>query len=157
MRLNLVRDPARFFKQVASLETLQSPDVSVLKKRADELFNRLKDYKIATVTLHDMSIDTVAPIFERINSKGTPLTMVDLMRAATWSEDFDLFDEISGITAELATKKFGDVEKKTILRSISAAAGGGFPESSIDQLRKHDSHKLKEAVRATLRRRTLGR
>lgn len=149
LRLNLIRDPAKFFKQVASLDTLQAFDVPALKKRAEELFNRLKDYKIATVTLHDMSIDTVAPIFERINSKGTPLTMVDLMRAATWSENFDLFDEISGITSELETKKFGGIEKKTILRSISAAAGGGFSEASIDQLRKHDADKLKSAVSDT--------
>ncbi len=149
MRLNLIRDPAKFFKQVASLDTLQSGDVPALKSRAEELFNKLKDYKIATVTLHDMSIDTVAPIFERINSKGTPLTMVDLMRAATWSEDFDLFDEIGTITTELASKGFGDVEKKTILRSISAAAGGGFSESSIDQLRKYDAGQLKAAVRNT--------
>lgn len=149
MRLNLIRDPAKFFKQVASLDTLQSADVPLLKQRADALFNRLKDYKIATVTLHDMSIDTVAPIFERINSKGTPLTMVDLMRAATWSEDFDLFDEIGSITTELATKRFGGIEKKTILRSISAAAGGGFSEASIDQLRKYDAKSLKEAVSDT--------
>jgi hypothetical protein len=109
----------------------------------------MKDYTIATVTLHDMSIDTVAPIFERINSKGTPLTMVDLMRAATWSEEFDLFDQISDITNDLASKRFGGVEKKTILRSISAAAGGGFTEASIDQLRRHNADALKGAVKAT--------
>jgi len=149
MRLNTVRNPSQFFKHVASLDTLQSTDVPDMKRRADELFNRLKDYKIATVTLHDMSIDAVAPIFERINSRGTPLTMVDLMRAATWSEDFDLFDEISSITSELAAKRFGGIEKKTILRSISAAAGGGFTESSIDQLRKHDADHLKLAVEST--------
>lgn len=149
MRLNLVRDPSQFFKHVASLDNLKAPDVLLMKKRADELFNRLKDYKIATVTLHDMSIDTVAPIFERINSKGTRLTMVDLMRAATWSEDFDLFEEISGITTELEAKRFGNVERKTILRSISAAAGGGFSEASIDQLRKYASSDLKVAVSST--------
>jgi hypothetical protein len=96
-----------------------------------------------------MSIEAVAPIFERINSKGTPLTIVDLMRAATWSEDFDLVDSIETITTELASKDFGGVEKKSILRSISAAAGGGFAESSIDLLRKHKSEDLKVAVTTT--------
>jgi hypothetical protein len=96
-----------------------------------------------------MSIEAVAPIFERINSKGTPLTIVDLMRAATWSEDFDLFDSIASITEELSEKNFGGIDRKAILRNISAAAGGGFPESSIDALRKHKSDVLREAVSAT--------
>ena len=56
------------------------------------------------------------------------------MRAATWSEDFDLIDEITSITDELEEKNFGGIEQKTILRSISAAAGGGFSESSIEWL-----------------------
>ena len=96
-----------------------------------------------------MSIEAVAPIFERINSKGTPLTIVDLMRAATWSEDFDLLDAIEGITSALGDKDFGGIEKKAILRSISASAGGGFSEASIDGLRKHSAKDLESAVNNT--------
>lgn len=147
IRLNRIPDAANFFQQVATLE--REPDGDKLAASAKELFNRFKDYKIATVTLHDMSIEAVAPIFERINSKGTPLTIVDLMRAATWSEDFDLVDEIQTIVDELNQKNFGGIERKTVLRSISAAAGGGFSESSIDQLRKHNAPALRDAVDAT--------
>ena len=92
IRLNRLADPSAFFKQVSSLDNLDAPDIPLLKQNADDLFNRFSDYKIATVTLLEMSVEAVAPIFERINSKGTPLTIVDLMRAATWSEDFDLFE-----------------------------------------------------------------
>src|SRR5208282_5283245 len=97
-------------------------------------------------TLHEMSIEAVAPIFERINSRGTPLTIVDLMRAATWSESFDLIDGIASITSDLEAKDFGDIDRKAILRSISAAAGGGFSEASIDLLRKHSPAELEAAV-----------
>jgi hypothetical protein len=120
-----------------------------LTASANELFDRFKDYKVATVTLHEMSIEAVAPIFERINSRGTALTIVDLMRAATWSETFDLIDAISGISEELAAKNFGGIERKAILRSISAAAGGGFSEASIDLLRRHSPTELEAAVAAT--------
>lgn len=147
VRLNRLADAATFFQQVGSLTRL--PDGGVLEQNAKDLFSRIKDYKVATVTLHDMSIESVAPIFERINSKGTPLTIVDLMRAATWSEDFDLIDEIMSINDSLSDKDFGGIEKKTILRSISAAAGGGFSESSIDQLRRHSSDRLRKAVEDT--------
>jgi hypothetical protein len=96
-----------------------------------------------------MSIQAVAPIFERINSRGTPLTIVDLMRAATWSETFDLIDAITGISEELEAKFFGGIDRKAILRSISAAAGGGFSEASIDGLRKHSPAELEAAVEET--------
>lgn len=149
LRLNKLTDPSAYFQHVSSLKTLQATDVPVLEARAKELFDRFKDYKIATVTLHEMSIQAVAPIFERINSRGTPLTIVDLMRAATWSETFDLIDGITGITEELDNKYFGGIDRKAILRSISAAAGGGFSEASIDLLRKHSSAELEAAVQQT--------
>jgi hypothetical protein len=149
IRLNKLSDPTSYFKHVAALETLQAPDKAELKARAELLFNRFKDYKIATVTLGDMSIADVAPIFERINSTGTPLTIVDLMRAATWSPDFDLIDSIQAVLDELADKGFDGVEKKVVLRSISAAAGRGFSADSIDQLRNHTPPQLLEAVSST--------
>jgi hypothetical protein len=149
LRLNKLTNPSAYFQHVSSLSTLTTTDVSALVARANELFDRFKDYKVATVTLHEMSIQAVAPIFERINSRGTPLTIVDLMRAATWSETFDLIDAITEISEELETKFFGGIDRKAILRSISAAAGGGFSEASIDGLRKHSPAELEAAVAET--------
>lgn len=146
VRVNKLSDPSAFFKHVASLDTLASADKQTLKDRADRLFNRFKDYKIASVTLGDMSIQDVAPIFERINSQGTPLTIVDLMRAATWSPDFDLIDSINGVLAELEDKGYNTIEKKTILRNLSAATGGGFSVDSIDKLRDHGPPVLKKGI-----------
>jgi hypothetical protein len=149
IRVNKMADPALFFKHVASLDTLTSTDRETLKGRAELLFNRFKDYKIAVVTLGDMSILDVAPIFERINSSGTPLTIVDLMRAATWSPEFDLIDSINAILAELVEKGFGAIDKKVVLRNISASAGGGFSAESIDSLRKFSPVELKKAASDT--------
>src|SRR5262249_14596594 len=143
VRVNKLSEPSAFFKHVASLDTLASSDKQTLKDRADRLFNRFKDYKIASVTLGDMSIQDVAPIFERINSQGTPLTIVDLMRAATWSPDFDLIDSINEVLADLEDKGYNTIDKKTILRNLSAATGGGFSVESIDKLREHDATVLK--------------
>ena len=120
-----------------------------LETAGKNLFDRLKDYKIATVTLLEMSIHDVGPIFERINSRGTPLTIVDLMRAATWSDKFDLFDEIDSLRSAIAEKDYGGLDRKVILRSLSAAAGGGFSEGSIDNLRKYDAALLTKAAQTT--------
>ncbi|HWA28856.1 MAG TPA: DUF262 domain-containing protein [Lacunisphaera sp.] len=148
VRVNKLSDPSAYFKHVAGLETLTAGDKDELKHAAEALFARFKDYKIAAVTLADMSIKDVAPIFERINSTGTTLTIVDLMRAATWSPEFDLVDSIDAILAALSEKSFSEIDRKVVLRSISAATGGEFTAESIDTLRNHDAATLKMAVTA---------
>jgi len=146
VRMNKLSDGAIFYKFYATLDSLSAPDKGTLKANADALFNRFKDYKVAVVTLGDMSIKDVAPIFERINSTGTRLTIVDLMRAATWSQEFDLIDSIDSVLEALSAKEFGGLDRKVVLRTMSAAAGGGFSVESIDSLRKHPADKLKEAT-----------
>lgn len=151
VRINKLPDAAAFFKHVAGLDTLASEDKVVLKERAEELFKRFKDYSIATVTLSDMPIGSVAPIFERINSTGTRLTMVDLMRAATWSEEFDLVDAIDeDILGALKDKGFGSIDRKSVLRNFSAASGRSFTADGIDDLRNCDIAQLKLAAQTTL-------
>jgi hypothetical protein len=146
IRLNKLPNPSVFFLQVAALDAAKEP---ILAANARELFDRFKDYKVATVTLGDMPLADVAPIFERINSTGTRLTIVDLMRAATWSPEFDLVDSIDSIRASLEAKSFEGIERKAILRNVSAAIGGGFTAESIDDLRKASANDLKIAVGAT--------
>jgi hypothetical protein len=75
--------------------------------------------------------------------------VADLMRAATWSPEFDLIDAIEAILEDLDNKGFGDIDKKVVLRNISASAGGGFSAESIDSLRKYGPDKLKQAAAAT--------
>jgi hypothetical protein len=70
-------EPSEFFGRVAQISDQE------LVARAKTLFDRFTNYQIAVVTLRGMSADEVAKVFERINSTHTPLTVVDLIRAAT--------------------------------------------------------------------------
>ena len=144
--MNKLSDGSVFYKYYATLDSLSAPDKDLLKANADSLFNRFKDYKVAVVTLGDMSIQDVAPIFERINSTGIRLTIVDLMRAATWTQEFDLINAIDSVLEALSAKEFGGLDRKVVLRTMSAAAGGGFSVESIDNLRKHSVDALKKAT-----------
>jgi hypothetical protein len=146
VRLNKLPNPSAFFLQVAALEAAKQPELAA---NARDLFDRFKDYKVATVTLGDMPLADVAPIFERINSTGTRLTIVDLMRAATWSPDFDLVDSIDAIRGGLTAKDFDGIERKAVLRIVSAANGGAFTAESIDDLRNSSSSHLKIAIAST--------
>ena len=110
--LRRLKDPADYFRKLSAIDDDQ------LKATADLLFNRYKDYQLPLVTLGDMSINDVAPVFERINSTGTRLTIYDLMRAATWSPDFDLGTTIEDIKLSLEPKRFHSFDNKTFLRAL---------------------------------------
>lgn len=141
--LRYLSNPSEYFTRTLGL-------MPELQTRAKYLFDRFTDYLIPVVTLGDMSIEDVAPVFERINSTGTRLTIVDLMRAATWTETFDLVDAIDNLLDELEPKKFNGLDRKTILRAVSASAGYGFAKGSIDDLRKRTEAQLKSDVHNTL-------
>lgn len=120
-----------------------------LQERARVLFDRFTDYQVAVVTLGDMSIEDVAPVFERINSTGTRLTIVDLMRAATWSTTFDLVESVDQIAISLQPKKFGGIDRKTLLRAIASTAGFGFSKNAIDELRSRTEEELRQDLADT--------
>lgn len=121
-------------------------DDDVLRARADLLFTRFLEYQVPLVTLGEMSIQDVAPVFERINSTGTRLTIYDLMRAATWSPEFDLGNTVDGIKASLEPKKYHTLDSKTFLRTLGAAAGGDFSAASIEALRDLSLEQLTAAA-----------
>jgi hypothetical protein len=141
--VRLLSDPSGYFRRLSRLE---EPE---LRDEADRLLNVFQDYSIAVVTLGDMPIDAIAPVFERINSTGTPLTIVELMRAATWRPDFDLLDSIDAILAVLDEKNYGKIDSKVLLRAISAVAGFGFSRENIEQLRNLEKDALETVVRQT--------
>jgi hypothetical protein len=115
-------------------------------KIAERLLKSVKDYKIAVVKIGDMTIEEVAPIFERINSTGRQLTIVDLMMAATWSDGFDLTAEIKLIHDQCGEVGFDDIGDQVILRSISAAADLGVNKDDIQKLRTKSQSELKAAA-----------
>lgn len=138
--LRLLSDPSKYFPRTSEIVDDE------VRQRAVAFFDRLRDYALPTITLHGMAKDEVAKVFERINSTGTQLDMVDLVRAATWKPDFDLSDEIDQLLGVLDEKHYGHVDRKTMLRTISAAAGFGFANQDMDRLRELSKTELEAAV-----------
>lgn len=149
IRLNKLPNASAFFTHVAALEASDGGIDQAVEAR--RFFNLFKSYSVASVTLHDMPIEDVAPIFERINSTGTKLTIVDLMRAATWSTEFDLVDTIDDKVLEaIAAKGFDSVDRKAVLRVLASAAGFSFSTSGIDRLRNCSVDELNIATENTV-------
>jgi hypothetical protein len=114
---------------------LALPNAQLLQQRLDALIAAFTQYRLPVVTLKDLTIDEVCPIFERINSSGTRLSTYDLMVAATWAEDFDLNDKVSAILSSIEAKGYGETERSTILKSVSAVQLGSIQDKALRELR----------------------
>lgn len=141
--LNKLINTSDFILQCRKFET--HPKNELFFRNAEKLLRSIKDYKIAVVKIGDMTINEVAPIFERINSTGRKLTIVDLMRAATWKNNFDLTEKISEIKNECEQLGYYNIPDNHILRSISASLGNGINKEDIDKIRKENSEVLTKA------------
>jgi hypothetical protein len=122
---------------------------SKYQRRLDALIGAFSDYRIPVVTLKDLSVEEVCPIFERINSSGTRLSTYDLMVAATWNKEFDLNDEVDEIRDALTPKGFGDVDRETVLKCLSAVHLGTIKEQSLMTLRKLDKQQMRDLISTT--------
>jgi hypothetical protein len=143
--------PVRFLYRTTELlnfrTALQShPNATELQGRLDSLVQVLTRYKIPVVTLKDLTLDEVCPIFERINSSGTSLSTFDLMVAATWSREFDLNDRVEDIALKLEQKNFGDIEGGTVLKVMAAARRRSVSRESVLALRNEKPDDLDALV-----------
>jgi Protein of unknown function DUF262 len=117
---------------------MQRQDSARLQARLDSIVDSFTKYRIPVVTLKELTIEEVCPIFERINSSGTKLSIYGLMVAATWSEKFDLNHHVEVIADSLQTKSFHKIEKDTVLKCLAAVQFGSVKQEQIIALRGLD-------------------
>jgi hypothetical protein len=120
-----------------------------LRDRAKALYDRFDEYEVSVVTLHGTSLSEIGRIFERVNTRGTPLATVEIVRAATWTIDFDLLDKIDQVRGVLAARHYGQIDRKLLLRTIAAAAGQDFTTEGIGRLVEVDPTVLRRAIEET--------
>jgi hypothetical protein len=124
-------------------------DAQQLQERLDELIDAFSKYKLPVVTLKDLTVEEVCPIFERINSSGTKLSTYDLMVAATWSEQFDLNARVEQIAEVLSGKNFRKIEPDTVLKCLSAVQYGSIRQDQIITLRQLGSGEMDSLAQRT--------
>ena len=122
------------------------PDAEILQTRLDGLIDVITNYRIPVVTLKELTVEEVCPIFERINSSGTRLSTYDLMVAATWTENFDLNDEAQNIAASLRPKGFDDIDGNTVLKCLSAIKHKGIKKEQVLSLRSLSKPEMDQLV-----------
>ena len=85
-----------------------------------ELTERFKDYEFPVVTIKDRTNQEVCRVFQRINSSGTSLSTLELLAAWTWSEQFDLRNEIEQLLDALADRGYEQIEEALLMRCLAA-------------------------------------
>jgi hypothetical protein len=150
--------PLRYIFQTTKLLNFRTalishPKAAELQEKLDSFIDTITNYRFPVVTLKDLSVEEVCPIFERINSSGTRLSTFDLMVAATWAENFNLNDEVEEIAFSLSAKNFEDISGDTILKCLSAIKYKSIKKSyilSLRQLSRSDMDELVKTVKTSL-------
>jgi hypothetical protein len=101
------------------------------KERRDKI-NELRrifgDYGFSIILVNKTDWEEVCDIFERINTQGQHLTVVDLMIAKTWSgEEFNLREELNEFKEEIGE----DIPDITILQAVALNVSGQCRRQNI--------------------------
>lgn len=119
----------------------------------ESLWETFQNYVLPVVTVPEAPIDKVGVIFERINSRGTRLTIFDLMVAATWgaeaTEEFNLRDSVDTVLGQLDDKDYGGIEDVSVLRSLSVVDTGSARRDNILGLRSRNRAELELLIERT--------
>jgi hypothetical protein len=97
------------------------------------LVERFKDYEFPVVTIRDRTNQEVCRVFQRINSSGTSLSTLELLAAWTWSEQFDLRNEIQSMLLRLAEKGYEELDELLVMRCLACIVLDGIePDALVD-------------------------
>ncbi|WP_248896091.1 GmrSD restriction endonuclease domain-containing protein [Haloplanus halobius] len=108
------------------------------REKLNHLRKVFHDYDFSIILANKADWEAVCDIFERINTKGQTLTVVDLMIAKTWSgQEFNLRDELAKFKDEIGE----DLPDITILQAVSLNIAGRCRRQDILGL---DSEEVKE-------------
>ena len=118
------------------------------------LTERFKDYEFPVVTIRDRSNQEVCRVFQKINSSGTSLSTLELLSAWTWSDQFNLINEIQALLDRLSDSGYEELGEELVLRCLAAVVLGTIDAEDLvdvapDQL-IHGMTKLKQAMYATV-------
>lgn len=103
--------------------------------RSDEVATAFKDYKLATITIATDEIDKAIRTFERVNTQGTQMSGVHMVHALSWSESFDMLDEMESLRREhLADIGWEEIDDERILDVCRVHLGLPLDSSLGDRL-----------------------
>jgi hypothetical protein len=119
------------------------------QSKINELRKIFGNYDFPIILVNKNDWEEVCDIFERINTQGQLLTVVDLMIAKTWSgEEFNLREELQEFKDEIGE----DIPDITILQALSLNVVGQCRRRDILDLESNDVRNNWDEVVESLRK-----
>lgn len=144
--LEVIFNPKKFIEFQLNLSKIIDEPGDLIN-RAIELQSRFQTYQIPMVTIGNRAIREVVEIFQRINSSGTELNSIDFMRAITWSNDFDLNDELQKLQKSIENRHDFKIKFPTLAKIVTIPLGHTHSSGQIyDRLKDATTTQLHDAV-----------
>lgn len=127
-----------------------------VKIKIDKLQEKFKEVKIPFELLETDNKEHVAIVFERINRAGVPLNTFQLFNAWSWSESFDLQEELNLLADELAPHGFNELinQQELLLKCFTGVIlESTTPKSVMDldgNLIRSNYNKIKNGIMSSI-------
>ena len=129
-------------------QLIENHDGELLIDRTIKIHSVFQEYMLPLVTIEGRTASDVVLMFERVNSTGMSLSSVDFMRAVTWSEHFDVNQEIAKAIKNLEHIEF-QFDDETIVKVMAVILGREPTPNSMLTLRQCSYQELHEAIEKT--------
>lgn len=142
--LRAVLPTVDFLNEARRIQEECPDNASEFITEAEQLAQKVKNYKLAIIRIRGGSLNQAVEIFSRLNTLGQPMTPDQMLSALTYSEDgeyFHLAQQIDEILYRLSDYHFGNIKRQTVLRAILAAADMEIHTSDWKSLAKKLSKK----------------
>ena len=111
-------------------------EVQQLVSRLEDLAAAFQRYKIPVIPIVTDDLDQATRTFQRVNTRGAPISQTHMIQALTWSEDFDLNSWLEELRTErLASLGWQEIDEELILASYKATLGLDIVETDVDRIR----------------------
>lgn len=126
------------------------------KIKIDKLQETFKECTIPYDLLETDDKEHVAIVFERINRAGIPLNSFQLFTAWSWSESFDLQDELTVLASELDDFGFGELvnQQELLLKCFTGIILGNTTPKSVLELDgtsiRANYEKIKNGIKSSI-------
>lgn len=145
-------------ERFVSLDSILESDHMILfRSLSDErakAFNKcyqvFSSYPLSVVYVRDQNLEKACIIFERINQGGVKLNLFDLVVASTWSNEFDLKEEVADFNKEFDQKGFGSLDPEVYLQTVSLLVKGQATREAQLQLKSDEIKDIWKTVQGSL-------
>ena len=147
INLRTILDTTKLLPELTRFAQTEQKSIALLTER-------FKDYEFPVVTIKDRTNQEVCRVFQRINSSGTSLSTLELLSAWTWSDQFNLINEIESLLDKLEEINYGEISEELILRCLTAVVTGKIDAEALVDIPPNNlvggMSKLKQAVFASV-------